>query len=183
MSDDRKRRFARFYYDDFLREYPEVYADDAALAAWVRLLVVAEQTWPNSPELPRAVKGRGLRVLVGAGLVALGPRFTFALRGHEKERSHRHGIAIAAANASATARAHAGANAPANAEPRRVEQSRAEVSPPPQVGKRANGTNPRALGANPRANGTSPRQEREGQKRAPTRLHEILTSIQKGDAS
>lgn len=56
-----------------------------------------------------------------------------------------------------------------------------DSSPPPQVGRRKDGTNPRALGTNPRANGTSPRQVREGQKRAPTRLHEILTAIQKGE--
>lgn len=38
-------------------------------------------------------------------------------------------------------------------------------SPPPQVGRRKNGTNPRAIGTNPRATGTSLRQEREAQKR------------------
>jgi hypothetical protein len=47
-------------------------------------------------------------------------------------------------------------------------------SPPPQVGRRKDGTNPRSLGTNPRANGTSPRQEREAQKRGPSSLHEIL---------
>lgn len=40
-----------------------------------------------------------------------------------------------------------------------------EYSPPPQVGRRNDKTNPRALGTNPRANGHSPRQEREAQKR------------------
>lgn len=40
-----------------------------------------------------------------------------------------------------------------------------DVSPPPQVGRRSDGTNPRAQGTNPRANGHSPRQEREAQKR------------------
>jgi hypothetical protein len=54
-------------------------------------------------------------------------------------------------------------------------------SPPPQVGRRKDGTNPRAVGSNPRANGTSPRQEREAQKRGPSSLHQILTAIQKGD--
>lgn len=50
-------------------------------------------------------------------------------------------------------------------------------SPPPQAGKRANGTNPRAQGTNPRATGSSPRQVREAQKRGPTKLHEILTAV------
>lgn len=49
-----------------------------------------------------------------------------------------------------------------------------DVSPPPQAGRRDEGTNPRALGTNPRANGTSPRQEREKQKRGPSSLSEIL---------
>jgi hypothetical protein len=48
------------------------------------------------------------------------------------------------------------------------------VTPPPQAGRRADGTNPRAVGTNPRANGTSPRQERERVKRDPTPIHEIL---------
>lgn len=38
-------------------------------------------------------------------------------------------------------------------------------SPPPQVGRRKNGTNPRSLGTNPRANGTNPRQKRADEKR------------------
>lgn len=38
-------------------------------------------------------------------------------------------------------------------------------SPPPQVGRRSNGTNPRARGTNPRAKGTSPRQKRAEEKR------------------
>jgi hypothetical protein len=54
-------------------------------------------------------------------------------------------------------------------------------SPPPPVGRRKNGTNPRSAGTNPRANGTSPRQVRQAQKRAPTKLHEILSAIQRGD--
>lgn len=36
-----------------------------------------------------------------------------------------------------------------------------DFSPPPQVGLRKNGTNPRAKGTNPRSKGTSPRQERD----------------------
>lgn len=40
-----------------------------------------------------------------------------------------------------------------------------DLSPPPQVGQRRNGTNPRSLGTNPRANGASPRQKRAAEKR------------------
>ena len=51
-----------------------------------------------------------------------------------------------------------------------------EYSPPPQVGRREDKTNPRALGTNPRANGHSPRQEREAVKRGalPQSTYDIL---------
>jgi hypothetical protein len=51
-------------------------------------------------------------------------------------------------------------------------------SPPPPVGLRKDGTNPRAVGANPRANGTSPRQVKAAEKRAgfPQSFEEILRS-------
>jgi 5-methylcytosine-specific restriction endonuclease McrA len=83
------RKHARFYYDDFQHDYPSVFDDEAALGTWVRLLVIAERSWPASPELPRSIKPRLLRVLVEAGLVALGPHYTFALKGHNAERTRR----------------------------------------------------------------------------------------------
>jgi hypothetical protein len=174
-----ERRFARFYYDDFLREYPEIYRDDAAFAAWMRLLVASEQAWPIPPEMPRSAKPSAVRTLTVAGLVAIGPAHTYAIRGHDKERARRHGIAVAAANA----RANGGANAEQTLEqtvvPSRVGDETRRDSPPPPAGRRANGTNPRSLGTNPRANGTSPRQEREAQRRGPTKLHEILSQAAK----
>lgn len=110
-----ERKFARFYYDDFLREYPEVYADDAAFAAWWRLLVAAEQSWPIPPDLPRSVKAKALTVLTTVGLIALGPRHTYAVLGHQKDRARRHGIAVSAANTRhANGAANGHANAPAN---------------------------------------------------------------------
>lgn len=53
-----------------------------------------------------------------------------------------------------------------------------EATPPPaELGRRANGTNPRSLGTNPRAKGTSPRQERTAQKRGPlgSATHQLLS--------
>lgn len=166
------RPFSRFYYDDFLREYPAVYADDAAFATWMRLLVVAEKAWPLSPELPRSARIKSVQKLVAAGLVALGPLHTFSLRGHDAERQRRHGIAVAGANA----RWSADANASADAMPRRERDETRRDTPPPPVGRRSEGTNQRALGTNPRTLGTSPRQERQAEKRAgmPTSVHDIL---------
>jgi hypothetical protein len=65
-----------------------------------------------------------------------------------------------------------------------------EIPPPPaergrrkeETNPRAEGTSPRQTGDNPRANGTSPRQEREAEKRGPTRLGDILAEAQRRQA-
>jgi hypothetical protein len=121
---------------------------------------------------------------VSAGLIDLGPRYTFSVRGHDAERARRHAIAVGAAYAKGAPSGvpNGAPNARPNADPRREQDENKTRTPPPQVGKRENGTNPRALGTNPRANGTSPRQERESVKRQPTKLHDILTAIQKGES-
>jgi len=62
-----------------------------------------------------------------------------------------------------------------------------EIPPPPaergrrkdETNPRAEGTSPRQTGDNPRANGSSPRQEREAEKRGPTRLGDILGEMAK----
>ena len=56
MPEDRK--YVRVYYNDMIRDYPEVWADDAQLATWLRLLATADPMWPTPPELPRSVKAR-----------------------------------------------------------------------------------------------------------------------------
>lgn len=61
-------------------------------------------------------------------------------------------------------------------EPDRITTS---PPPPPAEGRRANGTSPRQLGTNARANGTSPRQERQAEKRGPTRLGDILGEVRR----
>ena len=66
-----QRRFARLYYAEFKRDYPEVYADDRAFATWVRLLTLCEDAWPARPELPRSVRSPALRVLTDRGLVTV----------------------------------------------------------------------------------------------------------------
>lgn len=173
-----ERRWARVYYDDLKRDYPDVWRDNDALASWLRLLVIAEVAWPSEPELPRSINHRILSKLVDAGLIATGPDYTFAVRGHNAERSDRNASALAGANARWNANAHA--NASASAMPKRELDETKRGTPPPQEGKRANGTNPRATGTNPRSQGTSIRQEREAQKRGPSSLHEILKRVSDG---
>src|SRR5687768_221125 len=89
------RKYVRVYYD-LIREFPEVYADDGALSAWLRLLMVADAMWPVVPELPRSVRPRSLRLLVDAGLVAV-QGHSYSIRGHDSERSRRQDAARNAA--------------------------------------------------------------------------------------
>jgi hypothetical protein len=180
------RKFARFYYDDFIREFPEVYADDAAFAAWMRLLVRAEKDWPTVPELPRSVRPRAVRALVDAGLVMPCDAHCYRIRGLDAERSRRQGLARNAAGVRWQSESNADGNASAHASamPRRDETRRDEIPPPPTSGgrrkdrtnARANGVAPRQTGDAPRQNGESPRQEREREKRGgmPTSVNEIL---------
>lgn len=183
------RRYARFYYAEFLRDYPAVYGDDAAFAAWMRLLVVAEQMWPLPMELPRSVRPRALRVLVGTGLVATDGTH-FALKGLDAERTRRRDSGRK--GAAVRWESDGNANAPANAMPSpSTSKDETSIPPPPaERGRRNEGTNPRAVGNAPRQNGsaprdvgTSPRQERDARKRGPSSLHQILTAIQKGEPS
>lgn len=174
------RRYARFYYPEFIRDYPTVYADDAAFAAWMRLLVVAEQMWPMDGELPRSLRPRPLRTLVEAGLVTV-TGSTFAIKGHAAERSRR---SDSGRNAAAV-RWDSGRNANASADAMpstSTSKSKADSPPPPTSGgKRSNGTNPRSAGMSPRQNGhaprdlqESPRQVTKAAKRDMTPVHVIL---------
>jgi len=161
------RRYARFYYPEFIRDYPLVYADDAAFASWMRLLVIAEQMWPMPSELPRSVKPKALAVLIDAGLVRV-VGVTFTLKGHDAERQRR---SDTGRNASAVRwDSERSANAmPSNSSSKAVD----EIPPPPTSGgRRKDRTNARATGASPRQNGhaprdegASPRQQRQAEKR------------------
>ena len=82
--------YVRVYYriaDD--PRFESVYGCDAALAAWLRLLILADAVYPASAPLPRSVKPSGLRLLQEAGLVELLPRGQFRIHGLEKERERR----------------------------------------------------------------------------------------------
>lgn len=82
------RDFARIYYREFRRDYPDIYADDRAWAAWTKMLIASEESWPAMPEIPRSVGASALQKLVGRGLVTVtGP--TFALKGWVSERTMR----------------------------------------------------------------------------------------------
>lgn len=176
--------YSRLYHR-FRREFPDIYADDHALAGWVRLLLVADASWPMRPPLPRSARASVVRCLESAGLLILdGDAYT--VRGLDAERTRRRD----AGRKGAAQRWQSDGNAVANANemPRRDEYETSideQESPPPpaQRGRRKDRTNPRAVGTSPRlngkdprANGKAPRQEREAQKRAamPQSVNDIL---------
>src|SRR4051794_23760228 len=86
---DPDRNHLRVYYSKFRREFPDVWADAAQLGTWVQLMAIAEQMWPDRPEVPRAVRGGPLTRLVDAGVVAILPGHHFAMRGLDAERTRR----------------------------------------------------------------------------------------------
>ena len=122
------RKYVRVYHDDLIRDYPQVYDNDALLAAWLRLLVVADAMWPTPPELPRSVRARPLARLTEIGLVIPLSGHRYRIRGLDAERTKRQ----AAARNAAAQRWHSKGNA--EAMPSRAEPSKPESEP-----SRANG--------------------------------------------
>lgn len=162
------RNYARFYYDEFIAEYPDIYADDAAFAAWMRLLTLAEKVWPALPELPRSVRMSALRKLVDAKLVLPVPNHCYRIRGLDAERSRRQGLAKSAADArwSANSSADGNADRTASAMPRRDEKETSTPLPPSRGGFRAEGTNPRAVAAAEAARVEEAARERRARRQA-----------------
>jgi hypothetical protein len=104
---------------EFPREYPVIYADDAALSAWLRLLMLADGVWPAPAVLPRSVKDEPLAALQTAGLVTLeADGDHFRILGLDKLRQQTHDDAVARANkrwaGNAGADAHGDAQASAH---------------------------------------------------------------------
>lgn len=169
MSDAYSRLYHRFP-----KEFRAVYDDDRALATWVRLLMLADASWPMRPPLPRSAKRAQVTQLLACGLLILdGDDYT--VLGLDAERTRRRDAGRT--GAAKRWQSDGNANADAVAMPRRDETSKEETritTPPPQAGRRKNGTNPRSLGTNPRANGVSPRQVRRDEKSGPTNLGQVL---------
>ena len=109
MSRD-DRKYSRIYHeavDD--PKFRKVWGDDACLALWVRLLVMADEAWPSSAALPRSTRRRALDVLVTARLVDLHPDGDhYRIHGLDPERAGRSQHASHAAHA----RWYADSNAP-----------------------------------------------------------------------
>ena len=134
-------RYVRQYWR-FADEYPDVYEDDAAYAAWCRLLRLADMAWPAAATVPVGVKKAAWAKLTldrdGGALIQKATATTFRVRGMDKRRAKRSQSGKDAADARwGSADGNADSNADGNAEamPSRAEhskasQSRAEQAPP-----------------------------------------------------
>lgn len=112
--------YSRLYHR-FADEFPEVWANDRALASWVRLLRIADASWPTRPPLPRSAKGIPLRMLTEAGLVTIVGE-CYLMRGLDAERNRRKDAAARAADL----RWQSARNA--DALPRRIETRKDETN-------------------------------------------------------
>lgn len=113
--------YVRVYYriiDD--PKFADVFDDDARLACWLRLLLLADGTWPAPAPIPANVKRGPFQHLVRVGLVDLVAGGRFRIHGMDPERGERRAKAQKAAltrhsNSNADAQqTHSGSSANAN---------------------------------------------------------------------
>ena len=123
--------YVRVYYS--IRSDPRfdtIYGDDAALAAWLRLLMAADAIWPAPADIPKWVRREPFRKLVAAGLLEVSG-VHYRIHGMDAERASR---SARASNAAGVRWGNAGSNAPSNAAgnakpmPSQAEPSQAEPS-------------------------------------------------------
>jgi hypothetical protein len=152
----------RVYYriiDD--PKFEGVYDNDANLACWLRLLLVADGTWPAPAPIPASVRRSAFRHLVDAGLVDLVPGGRYRIHGMDSERGERREKARAAANkrySHGSASAEQAQSDSTAARNRLADDTNMHSAPlrstpllvpptPAKRGLRMNGTNPRAIEA------------------------------------
>lgn len=162
--------YARLYHK-FAYEFPAIYGNDRLLAAWVRLLMVADASWPMRPPIPRSVPVRAWNTLVDCGLV-LPDGDTYTIRGLDAERTRRRdaGRTGAAKRWENERNADRNANASAVAMPNRTEKSNTPL-PPTGGGRRADATNPRAISAQMTAANERRERERVDRRKARQRAY------------
>lgn len=94
-----KGEYCRVYWsiiDD--PKFDKVYDSDAHLATWLRLLIIADQAYPQPGHLPLQLSRRSLKVLTDVELVDVLPKGRFRIHGLQSERNAR---ASSARNAAA----------------------------------------------------------------------------------
>jgi len=70
-------------------KFDTVYSRDENLACWLRLLLIADQAWPASGQLPTSARVRPLAALVAAKLIDRLPNDRFRVHGLDAERNRR----------------------------------------------------------------------------------------------
>lgn len=79
-------------------KFANVWDDDHALAAWLRLLVAADMAWPASATLYHGIRRSALKALTDAGLVDMQTGGRYRIHGLDRERNARSDAARRAAN-------------------------------------------------------------------------------------
>jgi hypothetical protein len=82
--------YSRVYWsivDD--ERFATVYDSDAHLAAWLRLLLIADQAWPASAHLPASVRSHSVKALIDAGLLVVNGSKRYRIHGLDSERTRR----------------------------------------------------------------------------------------------
>lgn len=82
--------YVRVYYrviDD--PKFADVFDDDARLACWLRLLLIADGTYPAPAPIPHGVKRAAFAHLVKVGVIDLEPGNRYRIHGMDAERGAR----------------------------------------------------------------------------------------------
>lgn len=88
--------------------FERVWPTDQVLAAWLRLLIEADASYPAPASIPRSCKPSPLAVLVDVGLVELLPNDLYRIHGMATEREQRSEAGRVAGLASAAQRLEKG---------------------------------------------------------------------------
>lgn len=70
-------------------KFVSIYDDDHHLAAWLRVLLIADQAHPASAHLPTNVRRASVKALADAGLIDLQPNHRYRVHGLDAERERR----------------------------------------------------------------------------------------------
>lgn len=97
--------YVRVFYS-LRRDHPEVWKSDARLAWYLRLLVKANQSYPDPADLPRAIPDEVLLALVGSGAIDATGDGAYLIHGLDRLRASdtRRGVLGGLARARAAAR-------------------------------------------------------------------------------
>ena len=87
MADNPYTRVYHSIVDD--PKFAAIYDDDHRLATWLRLLIVAEQAYPASANIPTGTHRASIAALADCGLIDLGTGSRYRVHGLASERDMR----------------------------------------------------------------------------------------------